>query len=163
MDFRFFLLKLREFVISNYGVNLIGFKKYDTIYYPSRFFNLIIFIFRLIPFSVLVYLSNMLNIQLIYSQDNTYQLTGLRQNRILPVIFKFEAGNSLDPSRNVPVDLKPIIKYYNNSLPLGFIISNNRLNHYTFVDLEYLYMGIKQTKRVILRNSKSTPLYQLFK
>lgn len=163
MYVKLFLLKLRDFFIRNYCAKIIAFKKDNMVYYPKLVLNLLILFLRLVPFSVLIYFANFLKFQLIYSQDGTYQLSGLTQNHILPVIFKFNVGSSFNPNNDNQIDLKPIIKYYNSSLPLDFILNNNKLNNYSYIDITYLHLGSLQNKRIIIKSNKLTPLYLLFK
>lgn len=164
MYIKLFLLNLREFMIKNYAIKILAVKKDNNIYYTTLFFKIILFFLKLIPFSVIIYLTNFFKYQIIYTQDDTYQISGITQNHILPVIFKFVVRSNYDLDLDIPVDIKPKIKYYNSSIPLGYVLTNNKLNNYCFIDITYLHVGKLTTKRILINETNNVqPLYNLFK
>ena len=149
---KLYLLKLRNLLISNFGVK-IHCMIYNNNFY---FFNLLfILIFQLLPFLIVKKLANLLNINLIYEYDNLYYITN-KKNNILPIIqnIVIHKDNEMKEILN--------IKYYNSSIPLYFFLKINNLLDYKLIKLNYFKMGKKIEKELDLISNKNKLIYELF-
>jgi len=161
LNIKLLIFNLRELLIKNFKTKLIAIKKNNFILYPNFLLKLIFYFLRLIPFTFLLYITKKTNYQLIYLRDNIIQISGINNNHILPIILKFNIGKN--NNYNSLINFKTNIKYFNNSLPLKFILLYNKLYNYDFIEIEYLFKGVRNNRIIYLNNNNlNLCLYELF-
>ena len=158
---KLYLLKTRDFFVRNFNISLYGIKKKDTIFYRNNLIKILSFVFKLIPFTFIIALFKLFNYQLIYLQDDIYQISNIDNNHIIPIIFKFVI-KKYNSNNDEGIDLKYIFKYYNSSIPLNFLLFNNKLEKYWFIEIKYLKHGKIIEKIIDINKYINLPLYSLF-
>jgi hypothetical protein len=122
----------------------------------SGFYNLIYYFIKSFPFNLIKILFNFFNINIIYKVDSIYNITGVSNNYIMPIVLEFiviKNDNSLTLSN---------IKYYNSSIPLSFILINNKLFKYDKIKVKYLNKGKIKEDVLYINDYYNEPLYKLF-
>lgn len=160
-----YFINLRNFIIKNFGVNIIGFKKIDnnnnylwiSDYTFSYLYNIIL---QIIPFIIIKITSNSIGYHVIYKYDNIYQITEKHKNHILPIILQFEAFNNHNPLKLH--DLTDKIKYYNSSLALHVFSKLNIPSNYDSIKIKYLSKGKMYNKDLNITECKNNLIYNLF-
>ena len=164
---------LRDIIIKNFGVCIIGFKKIDndininndndndnyiwiSDYTYSYLFNIIL---QIVPFIIIVFISNFYGYHVIYKYDSIYDITGTKENHILPIILHFEAFNNNNPLKLY--DLTDQIKYYNSSLPLHVFCKLNIPSEYDSIKIRYLIRGKTYNKDINIIEYKNNLIYTL--
>jgi hypothetical protein len=146
----YILLKLRDFMMSNFWVDIKGIIRNNQIIYISGIYNLI----KIFPLFILKLLS-CFNINIIYKIDDIYCLTLNKKNHIIPAIFKF---NVIDKNGNTH-NLLNKLKYYNTSLPLLFLLDNNNIEG-NEIELKYIHNNKLVNKSLTIKND--IIIYNLF-
>jgi hypothetical protein len=161
-----YLFKLRNFMIKNFGVCIIGFKKKDSDDYiwvdDFKFKYLYNIILQITPFIIIKSISNYNGYNVIYKYDDLYDITGTQENHILPIILNFEAFSSDSPLDLY--DLTDKIKYFNSSLPFNVFCKLNIPQYYDIINIRYLSKGKicnKQLKIIEIKNNLIYSLYNL--
>jgi hypothetical protein len=165
IDVRTFIIKkyidVRNFIIKNFGVCIIGFKNNDNYIWLSDYTYNYLFntILRIVPFIIIIFISNYYGYHVIYKYDSIYDITGTNENHILPIILQFEAFNSNNPLKLY--DLTDQIKYYNSSLPLHVFCKLNIPSEYDTIKIKYLIRGKTYNKDINIIEYKNNLIYTL--
>lgn len=162
MNIKLYFLKIRDFIISNYFVNIYSIKYKNKYYdiYNNYYIYFLLLLFKIIPFYFIKNICQYFNISLIYNFDNIYYITSLKKNyHILPIISKFAVINNLEM-----IDLTSNIKYYSSNIPVIFILKNNNIIEYNTIHIKYIKLGEVINKQILLNEYYiNTQLYNLFK
>jgi len=148
------LLRMHNFISNNFNVKICAICNKKKIYIP---WYICMLICRCIPFIIIKNLLYIFNLHLIYITNNIYNITNIQSVHITPVILKFK----LIDDNNNEFDLSPSIKYYSPSIPLKFLIKQNKINKCNKVVLNYLYNS-KITNKEIKVDNINILIYQLF-
>jgi len=165
IDVRKFIIKkyidVRNIIIKNFGVCIIGFKNNDNYIWLSDYTYNYLFntILRIVPFIIIIFISNYYGYHVIYKYDSIYDITGTNENHILPIILQFEAFNSNNPLKLY--DLTDQIKYYNSSLPLHVFCKLNIPSEYDTIKIKYLIRGKTYNKDINIIEYKNNLIYTL--
>lgn len=150
-------LKLRDFIISNFFVNIYSIEYKETYYdvYNSNKYYILLLL-KLIPFRLLKMCLECCSINIIYKLDNVYYKTNLLKDyRILPLILDIYINDK---------SLKHIIKYYNALIPIHFILNNNNIKTFPndYIHIKYFKHGDIINKKILISNILHEPLYNIF-
>ena len=148
------LIRMQNFFTNNFNVKICAICHKKNIYIPCYICMLIC---RCIPFMIIRSLLYLFNMHLIYITNNIYNTTNTNDIHITPIIMKFKI---LDDN-NTEHDLSSYIKYYSPSIPLKFILKQNKINKYNTLTLNYLFNSQIINKQIVLNNIDIL-IYQLF-
>jgi hypothetical protein len=147
---------IRNLFLMNFMVRPYAFIYNKKLIYLSGFYNLIYYFIKLFPFNLIKILFNFCNINIIYEVDSIYNITGVSNNYIMPIVLDFIAIKN-DYSLTLSN-----IKYYNSSIPLSFILMNNKLLKYDKIKVKYLNKGKIKENVFYINDYYNEPLYKLF-
>lgn len=151
MDYLFFL---RQSFINNFGVSIKSLQCQRTIIKNSVFF----YFLRIIPFILIKFIINLLNVKYIYLLDNIYFSNYSNSFTIKPMFLSFELIKYNDSI----ISIKEIIKKYNLSVPLWFLLYNEKLENYDTIKIKFLLKGSIVNKEIIIDEFKDKLLEDLF-
>jgi len=153
----FHLMKIRNFIVSNFFVNInsiiINNNKY--IYVDNDI--ILFYILKLIPFCFFKIISNYFDIKFIYSYDNLYYITNIKQNYILPVILQLEFVNDKNT-----LNLKDELLSYNSNIPITYIINKYNLHNYDKIIIKYLNDNKITSNTLNINECKYKKIYDFF-
>ena len=150
-------VKLRNFIINNFFVNILCFKKNNNfIYLHNPIYQ---YCLLLIPFYFVNLIAIKYKYDIIYKRDGIYGITNIKENMIIPFITNcivIKDENILNISSN--------LRIYNSSIPLHFFINNDKLLMYDILKIIYLKKGDKIEKKIMLNeiDTKNYLIYNLF-
>jgi hypothetical protein len=152
-------VKVRNFLVSNFFINILCLKHQNTFIYLDNKYSIYRYLLLLCPFYFVNLITNKYNYEIIYKMDNTYNITNIDENHIIPFIQSCIAINDYS-SLNISSD----IRLYNSSIPLHFFINTCNLHSYNIIKLVYLNKGVKIEKEINLNNidTKKYLIYNLF-
>jgi hypothetical protein len=151
MDYLFFL---RQLFINNFGVSIKSLQFHRMIIKNSVVF----YFFRIIPFVLIKFIINLLNVKYIYLLDNIYFSNYSNNFTIKPMFLSFELIKNNDSI----ISIKEIIKKYNLSVPLWFLLCNEKLENYDTIKIKFLLKGSIVNKEIIIDEFKDKLLEDLF-
>ena len=148
------LLRMHNFITNNFNVKICAICNKKKIYIPWHICTMIC---RCIPFIIIKNFLYIFNYHLIYITNNNYNITNTSDIHITPIILKFKI---IDDNNN-EFDLSSSIKYYSPSIPLKFIIKQNKINKCNTIMLNYLNNSKIISKEININNIDIL-IYQLF-
>lgn len=151
----------RDFLVRNFMVNPKALLYNDELFYFNGIKLLLYYLFRLLPFCFIKTLLGLFNIRIIYKLDSIYNLSNIQHNHIVPIILQFVFEAELTEI-TYEKDFTTIIKYYNSTIPLQFIITENNLKDYKKIKLKYFNKEKIVDKLVNINNFIKLPIYKLF-
>ena len=151
MDYLFFL---RQSFINNFGVSIKSLQCQRIIIKNSVVF----YFLRIIPFILIKFIINLLNVKYIYLLDNIYFSNYSNSFTIKPMFLSFELIKNNDSI----ISIKEIIKKYNLSVPLWFLLYNEKLENYDTIKIKFLLKGSIINKEIIIDEFKDKLLEDLF-
>ena len=157
------LIKLRNFCVRNFFVNIVGFKKKELYIWliDKNLINFSInYLLLFVPFTFTKIVCDTLEYDVIYSYDNIYQITNTTSTHMIPILIEFKVYNINNP--NDLYDLTDQIKYYNSSLPLNVFSILNIPETYDIIKLRYLEKGKFKDKHIRINDHKNSLIYKLF-
>lgn len=140
-------VKLRNFYVTNFFVNIICLRKKHNYIYLDNKYLIYRYLLLLCPFYFVNYIANKYNYDLIYKIDDIYGITNVKENHIIPFIINCTVSNN-ESSLNISSD----IHFYNSSIPLQFFINTCNIHNYHIIKLVYLNKGVKMEKEINLNN-----------
>ena len=170
------LVKIREFYKKNFFVKINAlYSNSDKKWYLKNSNNCLSILFNILymlPFFLVKILFYILNYDIIYTIDNIHKSTNEDTTCILPVILKCNFVHEKDePNKKAITDetnesdeinVKDIIKYYNPSIPLNYIIKNNNWTKYNKIKIKYFNKGKLIEKEIYKNDYDNYRLFNLF-
>ena len=156
-------VSVRNFFVSNFFVNVIGFKKSNYYFWltTNNFISIFLRNFLLlIPFVLTIKITQFFGYDVIYNYDNIYYISNKLPNKIIPILLEFKAYSNDEPT-NI-CDLTYQIKHYNTSIPFNIFATLNIPEKYDFVKLKYLTKGSIKEKHIMINDYKNYLIYNLF-
>ena len=145
-----YLIPIREFIVNNFNVTLKSVEKNNYKLFNTYFFN----IFKIIPFFLIKNIFNTLNIKYIYLIDNIY-FSNYGNFRITPILLKAFVFND-DNDNDNKINISENITNYNGTVPLWYIVKNEKLNEFQKIEFKYFSKGkmINKSFNLIEINNK---------
>ena len=153
MNIYIILLRMHNLLTNNFNVKICAVYKNNILY---KLYNILIIIFKLIPFCIINYIFYLLGYQIIYTTNNIYNITNIDKIHIIPIILEFKIIND----DNI-YDLTHSIKKYSSSIPLIFFINENKIKKYDKLEIIILKNGKKINIKLDL-SDLTIPIYKLF-
>jgi hypothetical protein len=152
---KFTLMRIRNFLVSNFFVNI------NTIIINNKYIHidnyfLLFFILKLIPFYFYKSISKNYDINFIYSYDNIFNITNIKKNYILPIIINYTFIN------DTKIFNFNQIKFYNSNIPFNYIIDKYNLHDFNQIKINYLYENKSINKILYINEYKDKKIYDLF-
>ena len=149
-----YLIPIRDFFVNNFNVTLKSVEKNNYTLFNTYFFN----IFKIIPFFLIKNLFNTLDIKYIYLIDNIY-FSNYGNFRITPILLKTFVFND---DNNNKINISDNIKNYNGTVPLWYIVKNEKLNEFEKIEFTYFSKGKMINKTFDLIEINDKLLYDIF-
>ena len=144
------LLYIRELFINNFCISIKAIQIKKFILKDSIFF----YLFRLIPF---YFIKKCINFNYIYLLDNIYFSNYSNSYSIKPIFISFELSNN-----DEIISIKENIKKYNLSIPLWFLLYNEKFENYKNFKIKFISKGTMITKEGCIDDYKNKLLEDLF-
>lgn len=154
--YQLLIVSIRNFCVENFFVKINGLYSNNE-FYSNNWLSALFFILNIIPFFIVKILFNILKYQIIYEVDGIHTITNITSNHILPIILKCELTNDKNS-----INIINIIKYYNSSLPLRYIIEKNNFTNYNKIDIKYINKGRITEKSIDIKTIINNSLFNLF-
>ena len=148
------LIKLRTFYTENFFVNIHCFTNKKKYFMVNSCFR---FLLKLIPFIFIKLFVKLFSYQVIYEFDKIYNISGIEQTRILPIVLNFELNYN-----ELKYSVVDKIRYYNGFIPFSFFIYKNKLEDFTDIYIKYILKGKITEKTINLNECKDKLIYNLF-
>lgn len=161
--FELLLVTIRNFFVENFFVDIKCLYSNQK-YYKNKFLSTMFYLFRFcVPFYLTKLVFGFFNYQIIYAVDGVHLISNIKTNHILPIILKFELEQDhLTCSNTKTKDITSLIKYYNSSLPLKYILDDNNLINYEKIKIKYINKGSMIEKVLEVNNVINLQLFKLF-
>lgn len=143
-----YLIVAREFFVSNFNITLKSVEKNNNKLFNTYFF----YTFKIIPFFLLKFLFNTFDIKYICLIDNIY-FSNYGNFKITPILLKACVFNNNNDNK---INISDNIKNYNGTVPLWYIIKNEKLNEFEKIEFTYFSKGkmINKSFNLIEINNK---------
>jgi hypothetical protein len=147
-------LNTRDLVLYNYGSSIKALVFENNKIKLIDKYNILFYLIKIIPFSIIVNICKCYNINIIYKMDSIYMSTDNKINHILPVILEFNILNN----NNEKINISSNIKNFEPNIPLSFVLSELKIYDYNKLYIRYLKNGIQEK---ILKIDVDTPIYKI--
>ncbi len=159
--FELLLVSIRNFFVENFFVDAKCLYSNEK-HYKNKFLSTIFYLFKFcVPFYLTKLVFGFFNYQIIYVVDGVHLITNIKTNHILPIILKFELSQGNDSNIKTQ-DITSLIKYYNSSLPLKYVLDENKLLNYEKIKIKYINKGSMIEKILEVNNVINLQLFKLF-
>ena len=148
-----YLLYIREVFINNFCVSIQSIQINKTIIKNSILFTLL----RIIPFFIIKFLFNFFNIKYVYLLDNIYFSNYSNNFSIKPMFLSFELLSS-----NEVTSIKDIMRKYNLTIPLWFLLYNEKLEAYDKFRIKFLLKSTITNREGSIDDYKDKLIENLF-
>jgi len=150
-----YLITLREFVVNNFTVTLKSVEKNNYKLYNTYFF----YLFKIIPFFLLKFLFYSIKVRYIYLIDDIY-FSNYGDFRITPVLLNALVFD--DENSDGKINIIDNIKKYNGTVPLWYIVENEKFDRFQKIQFKYFSKGKMENKIFSLKEINNKLLYEIF-
>ena len=143
-----YLIAVCEFFVTNFNITLKSVEKNNNKLFNTYFF----YTFKIIPFFLLKFLFNTFDIKYICLIDNIY-FSNYGNFKITPILLKVSVFNNNNDNK---INISDNIKNYNGTVPLWYIVKNEKLNEFEKIEFTYFSKGkmINKSFNLIEINNK---------
>ena len=143
-------INARGCFVNNFNVTLKSVE-----YKKKKIYNSYLFYFlKIIPFYFIKSVFNYFDVKYIYKIDNLY-LSNYSETKIMPFILNVSVFNNDNEYR---YNIKDKIKKYTPSIPLWYILSNEKIDDYDSIEFKH----IQGSKILNIKNIENKLLNDIF-
>jgi len=149
-----YLIPLREFMVKNFIITLKSVEIRNYRLYNTSLF----YFFKIIPFFIIKFFFSLFKIKYIYLIDNIY-FSNYGVFKISPSLINVHVFND-DTEQKFNINHN-ILKY-NGTIPIWYIIENEKINTFQKIQFKYFSKGKMVNKIFNIREINNKLLYDIF-